>query len=143
MAAGGALRLAWQNEAGGLTFEVTGGTARVFVKWQPAGTSIAARHTSAWCCRSVTATTSSRPRRGELSCMSTNAPNEPQHEALAAIFLGKAGGTVANPYGPVIGEVYAVRGARISLEHGAARKRVEVVGYLRVGARMRLLKPTT
>jgi hypothetical protein len=42
-----------------------------------------------------------------------------QQAALADIFLGRAGGTVANLYGPAIGEVYAVRPARITLEHTA------------------------
>jgi len=57
-----------------------------------------------------------------------------QQAALADIFLGRAGGTVANLYGPAIGEVYAVRPARITLEHTAARKRIDVVGYLTVEA---------
>src|SRR5215831_14727705 len=49
-----------------------------------------------------------------------------QQAALADIFLGRAGGTVARLYGPAIGEVYAVRPARITLEHAAARKRIHV-----------------
>jgi hypothetical protein len=57
-----------------------------------------------------------------------------QRAALADIFLGRAGGTVANLYGPAIGEVHGVRPARISLEHVAARKRIGVVGYLTVEA---------
>jgi hypothetical protein len=57
-----------------------------------------------------------------------------QREALADIFLGRAGGTVARLYGPAIGEVCAVRPARITLEHTAARKRIDVVGYLTVAA---------
>jgi len=57
-----------------------------------------------------------------------------QREALAGIFLGRAGGTVARLYGPAIGEVCAVRRARITLEHTAARKRIDVVGYLTVAA---------
>jgi hypothetical protein len=57
-----------------------------------------------------------------------------QRAALADIFLGRAGGTVAQLYGPAIGEVYAVRPARITLEHIAARKRIDVVGYLTVEA---------
>ena len=57
-----------------------------------------------------------------------------QRTALADIFLGRAGGTVARLYGPAIGEVYAVRTARITLEHGAARKRIDVIGYLTVEA---------
>jgi hypothetical protein len=57
-----------------------------------------------------------------------------QRAALADIFLGRAGGTVARLYGPAIGEVHAVRPARITLEHTAARKRIDVVGYLTVVA---------
>ena len=57
-----------------------------------------------------------------------------QAEALAAIFLGHAGGTVADQYGPAIGEVLAVRCARISVEHVAARKRIEVERYIIVEA---------
>ena len=57
-----------------------------------------------------------------------------QRAALADIILGRAGGTVARLYGPAIGEVCAVRPARITLEHVAARKRIDVVGYLRVEA---------
>jgi hypothetical protein len=57
-----------------------------------------------------------------------------QSQALADIFLGRAGGTVAQQYGPAIGEVHAVRSARITLEHRAPRKRIDVVGYLTVEA---------
>ena len=57
-----------------------------------------------------------------------------QREALADIFLGRAGGTVAAQYGPAIGDVLAIRTARISLEHAAPRKRIDVVGYLVVEA---------
>jgi hypothetical protein len=55
---------------------------------------------------------------------------EEQFAALADIFLGRAGGTVAGLYGPAIGEVHAVRSARITLEHVAPRKRIGVVGYV-------------
>ena len=57
-----------------------------------------------------------------------------QRAALADMFLGRAGGTVARLYGPAIGEVYFVRAARIALEHVAARKRIDIVGYLTVEA---------
>jgi hypothetical protein len=53
-----------------------------------------------------------------------------QRDALADIFLGRAGGSVANLYGPAIGEVHAIRSARITLEHVAPRKRIGVSGYL-------------
>jgi hypothetical protein len=57
-----------------------------------------------------------------------------QTSALADIFLGRSGGTVANQYGPAIGDVHAVRSARITVEHVAPRKRIDVVGYLTVEA---------
>jgi hypothetical protein len=60
--------------------------------------------------------------------------SDEQQAALAAIFLSRAGGTVAREWGPVIGDVRAIRSARITLEHVAARKRIDVVGYLRVEA---------
>jgi hypothetical protein len=51
---------------------------------------------------------------------------------LADIFLGRSGGTVSRLYGPAIGDVLAIRRARISIEHVAARRRIDVVGYLHV-----------
>jgi len=57
-----------------------------------------------------------------------------QRAAIADIFLGRAGGTVARQYGPAIGEIHAVRPARITLEHTASRERIGVVGYLTVEA---------
>ena len=48
--------------------------------------------------------------------------DDTQRDALADIFLGRAGGTVADLYGPAIGEVHAIRSARITLEHVAPRK---------------------
>jgi hypothetical protein len=53
-----------------------------------------------------------------------------QFEALSAIFLGRAGGTVAAQYGPAVGEVHAVRRAAITVEHVAPRKRIDVTGYI-------------
>jgi hypothetical protein len=57
-----------------------------------------------------------------------------QRDALADIFAGRAGGAVAQQYGPAIGAVHAVRSARITLEHVTPRKRIDVVGYLTVEA---------
>ena len=57
-----------------------------------------------------------------------------QRTAMAQIFLGRAGGTVAELYGPAIGEVHSVRPARITVEHVAPRKRIDVVGYVTVEA---------
>jgi hypothetical protein len=62
------------------------------------------------------------------------AADEDQRAAIADIFLGRAGGTVAHLYGPAIGDVHVVRSARITLEHLAPRKRIGVVGYLTVEA---------
>ena len=60
--------------------------------------------------------------------------NDEQAAALAAIFLGRAGGTVAAQYGPAIGEVHAVRRAHITVEHVKARKRIAVAGFITVEA---------
>jgi len=60
--------------------------------------------------------------------------DDAQRAALAEIFLGRAGGTVSELYGPAIGDVHVVRPARISVEHVAARKRIDVVGYVSVEA---------
>ncbi len=58
--------------------------------------------------------------------------DDAQHRALADIFLGRAGGTVASQYGALIGEVHAIRRARITLEHVAPQRRIHVAGYLTV-----------
>jgi hypothetical protein len=63
-----------------------------------------------------------------------DAADDDQRAAVADIFLGRAGGTVAHLYGPAIGEVHAVRQARITLEHAEPRRRIGVVGYLTVAA---------
>jgi hypothetical protein len=60
--------------------------------------------------------------------------DDDQFAALSAIFLGRAGGTVAAQYGRAIGDVHAVRRARITVEHVAARKRIDVTGYITVEA---------
>jgi hypothetical protein len=60
--------------------------------------------------------------------------DDEQLAALSAIFLGRAGGTVAAQYGRAIGEVHAVRRARITVEHVAPRKRIDVAGYITLEA---------
>ena len=60
--------------------------------------------------------------------------DDAQADALAAIFLGRAGGTVLAQYGRAIGEVHAVRRARITVEHVKARKRIDVAGYITLEA---------
>lgn len=67
--------------------------------------------------------------------------DEAQFAALSAIFLGQAGGTVAAQYGPAIGDVHAVRRARIEVEHVAARKRIAVAGYITVEAEQLASEP--
>jgi hypothetical protein len=70
----------------------------------------------------------------EVALYVDHAADDDQKAAVAGIFLGRAGGTVAHLYGPAIGEVHVVRSARITLEHAAPRKRIGVVGYLTVEA---------
>jgi hypothetical protein len=60
--------------------------------------------------------------------------DDDQLAALADVFLGRAGGTVARQYGPAIGDVYAVRRARIRLDHEAPRRRIGVAGYITLEA---------
>ncbi len=67
--------------------------------------------------------------------------DDEQLAALEAIFLGRAGGTVAAQYGPAIGDVHAVRRARITVEHTAARKRIDVAGYITVEAEQPASEP--
>jgi hypothetical protein len=57
-----------------------------------------------------------------------------QHDALAAIFLGRAGGTTLRNFGAAIGEVLAVRSAAIHLDHQAGKQRIEVGEMVRVVA---------
>ena len=74
-------------------------------------------------------------RRSGRSCStSTTRADDAQLDALADIFLGRAGGTVAQLYGPAIGDVHAVRRARITVEHVAPRKRIDVSATSRVEA---------
>ncbi|GAC1614994.1 MAG: hypothetical protein NVS9B1_24690 [Candidatus Dormibacteraceae bacterium] len=57
-----------------------------------------------------------------------------QAEALAAIFLGRAGGTPLVNFTKVIGEVCEVRPARISLDHRDGHERIEVDSTVSVAA---------
>ena len=50
--------------------------------------------------------------------------NPQQREALASIFLGRAGGTTLRNFAKAIGEVYAVRVARILLDHTPNQERM-------------------
>jgi hypothetical protein len=53
-----------------------------------------------------------------------------QRQALADIFLGRAGGGTRKNFAAVIGEVYAVRYAQIRLVHTPQQERMEVTGFL-------------
>jgi hypothetical protein len=70
----------------------------------------------------------------EVICYVDDRASDEQLAALSDIFLGRAGGSVPRRYGKAIGEVHAVRRARITVEHVKARKRIDVVGYLNVEA---------
>jgi hypothetical protein len=70
----------------------------------------------------------------EVICYVDERADDEQLAALADIFLGRAGGTVVRQYGRAIGEVHDVKRARISVEHVQPRKRIDVVGLLRVEA---------
>jgi hypothetical protein len=64
--------------------------------------------------------------------------DEAQQAVLADIFLGRVGGTPLAQYAAAIGEVHAVRPARITLEHRARRRRIGVQGYIVVEAEERV-----
>jgi hypothetical protein len=53
-----------------------------------------------------------------------------QHDALAAIFLGRAGGTTLRNFAAAIGEVYAIRVANIELDHGQNRERMQAGAFV-------------
>lgn len=58
-----------------------------------------------------------------------------QRDALTALFLGRAGGWPSQAFAANIVEVYAVKSARIELDHTGARERIEVHPYLTVATR--------
>ena len=60
--------------------------------------------------------------------------NREQHDALAAIFLGRAGGTTLANFAAAIGTVHAVRSARIELSHVPRRWYMRAETYLEVSA---------
>jgi hypothetical protein len=53
-----------------------------------------------------------------------------QQQALADIFLGRAGGTTLRNFAQAIGEVYAVRPARIALHHTPNQEVLDVQQYV-------------
>lgn len=68
---------------------------------------------------------------------------EDQRALLADILLGRLGGGTAANFAAAIGEVHAVRSARIELEHQPARWRIGVEGYVRVTAGELVASPET
>ena len=58
--------------------------------------------------------------------------DDEQRYALTEIFLGRAGGTTLGNFARLIGEVYAVRPARIELDHGPNGQRINAEGYVTV-----------
>jgi hypothetical protein len=60
---------------------------------------------------------------------------EAARDALTAIFLGRAGGKIQKGFAANIVQVYAVKSARIELDHTRARERIEVRPYLTVATR--------
>jgi len=53
-----------------------------------------------------------------------------QRQALADIFLGRAGGGTLKNFAADISEVYAVRTAKIDLQHNPNQERMEVKGFI-------------
>jgi hypothetical protein len=58
-----------------------------------------------------------------------------QQKALSDIFLGRAGGTPLRNFASEIVEVYAVKPARIQLEHASGKQRIQVSESVEVKAR--------
>jgi hypothetical protein len=58
-----------------------------------------------------------------------------QKDALAAVFLGRAGGHPQKSYAANIVDVYAVKSASIELDHSRAKERIDVAPYLTVRTR--------
>jgi hypothetical protein len=58
-----------------------------------------------------------------------------QRDAISAVFLGRAGGSIARGFASRIVDVYAVKTARIELDHTPVRERMEVAPFLTVRTR--------
>ena len=56
--------------------------------------------------------------------------DEVQQKALTDIFLGRAGGDTFKNFANTIGEVYAIRTAKIELEHSPNQEWMEVKGFV-------------
>jgi len=55
-----------------------------------------------------------------------------QKEALTEMFLGRAGGDIKNSFAGGIVEVYAVKSAKIELDHTLAHERIQIAPFLSV-----------
>jgi hypothetical protein len=58
--------------------------------------------------------------------------NADQRAALEAIFVGRAGGTPLRNFAHAIGEVYAVRSARIGIDHSPPRRGIRASNWVEV-----------
>jgi hypothetical protein len=67
---------------------------------------------------------------------------EAQRDVLAALFLGRAGGTAVH-FAPLIAEVHAVRSARIELDHTKNKETIDVPPFLTVKTREPVAHPFT
>jgi hypothetical protein len=56
--------------------------------------------------------------------------DQAQRDTLTDIFLGRAGGGTLRNFAGAIGEVYAVRIAKIALDHTPNHQRIDVAGLL-------------
>lgn len=55
-----------------------------------------------------------------------------QHQAVASIFLGRAGGSTLSNFAAAIGEVLAVRRAHISIDHSRGGRGIKADDYVEV-----------
>lgn len=67
--------------------------------------------------------------------------SQEQHDALAAIFVGRAGGAIMRNFAAAIGTVHAVRRARIELSHVPGRWSMGAGTYLAVRAETQVDAP--
>jgi hypothetical protein len=76
------------------------------------------------------------PGVGWRVCLYTGArADEPRRQALASVFLGRAGGTPSRNYALAIKEVYGVRPADIEVIHDRGSQRISVDSAVAVVAR--------
>lgn len=58
--------------------------------------------------------------------------SEQQRQAIESIFLGRSGGSTLSNFAAVIGEVLAVRSARISIDHARGGRRITAGEFVEV-----------